>query len=174
MTKKSQQGFSLIEMALYIAILSFMLVIIVSILVTMNKSIRQIKVVKSIENSGIFSMERIVREIRDAQNIVTASSTLSSTPGATDPNTLVVSATTGTSTRTVSFSVQGGLLHIKENGVDQGSLTQSDARVTSLTFFKITTPHSTAVRTKMTVESGTSTYYRTGTFYATTILRGSL
>ncbi|MBX4189127.1 hypothetical protein KW785_00860 [Candidatus Parcubacteria bacterium] len=168
--RTSQAGFSLVEMALYVAILSFMLMIIINILEVMNKSVRRLHAEKSVQSSGVLALERIVRESRDAQSIVVASSTL-----ATSPGVVVLSGVDASSNpRTVIFSLQSGVLHIKENGVDQGALTQSDAKVTSLIFERLTTTHSEALRTQITIESGTSTHYRSEKFYSTTILRGSL
>jgi Tfp pilus assembly protein PilW len=163
-----QKGFSILEMMLYIVILSFMLAIIINILVVMNKSVRQLHALKSVETSGTFAMERIVRESRNASSIITASSTLDASPG------VLVLSDGSTSPRVVQFSLQNGQLRMKENGIDLGALTQGDASVTSLVFTKITTTHSTAVKAQMTIESGTSTFYRSGKFYSTVIFRESL
>jgi len=168
MTK--DKGYSLIEMVLYVTILSFMLAIIINMLVIMNKSVRQFHALKSVQTSGELSLERIVREVRNAESYVTASSTLNTSPG----NLVLSGVDASSTTRTVEFFVKDNGVHMKENGVDLGSLTASDARVTNLVFRQTATPHSQLIRTEMTVESGTSTYYRSSKFYATAILRGSI
>ncbi len=171
MTKLNKtKGFSLVEMIIYITILSFMLVVIVSILVTINKAGRGIKAAREIQDSGSLSLERIVREARQAINVSSASSTLGTSPGvlalnSTDSNGVA---------EAVQFYLQNNAIHLKINGVDKGALTRSDASVTNLVFTLITTTHSQAVRTQMTIESGTSTSYHSSKFYSTAVLRGSL
>jgi competence protein ComGC len=171
MTKlRHTQGFSLVEMIIYVTILSFMLVVIVSILVTITKAGRGIKAAREIQDSGSLSLERIVRETRQATSVNTASSTLDTSPGVL----MLTSTDSSGNAETVQFYLQSNALHLKINGVDKGALTRSDTSVTNLIFTKITTVHSQAVRTQMTIESGTSTSYRSSKFYTTTVLRGSL
>lgn len=167
---KKQKGFSLVEMVLYVAILAFMLAIIMNMLVAVTRSVRRLHSLKSVQTSGQLSLERIVRETRNASSYVSASSTLNSSPGV-----LYLSGVDASSSpRSVEFYLTNGAIHVKENGIDQGSLTQSDAKVTSLIFRATSTMHSQAVKTEIIIESGTSTSYRTSHFYATAILRGSI
>lgn len=169
MKKYIQNGFSLIEMLIYIAIMSLLLVIIANMLNSMIRTERIADSSKAVENAAVFGLERIVREVRDA-SLVSASSTLDVTPGVLS----LSGVDTSGSAKAVEFSLNQGVLHIKENGVDKGALTESRAKVTSLIFSLINSSSSKSVKTKMTVESGTSTNYRKETFYSTTILRGSI
>jgi len=157
------------EMLIYLSILALMLWVIGNILNSMIQTERVASSSKVVENAAIFGLERMVREIRDASN-VEASSVLDLNPGV-----LVLSGTdTNGGAKTIEFFLSLGALHIKENGVDKGALTESKATVTSLVFSLLSNPNSKSVKTVMTVESGTSTTYKKETFYSTTILRGSL
>ena len=163
------RGFSLVEMIIYIAILTLMLGVIISMLSSMIRTERIADSSKAVENAAIFGLERIVREVRDASTVA-ASSTLNTSPGL-----LSLSGTDGNGQpKTVEFSLQQGVLHIKENGTDKGALTENKAKVTSLIFNLISNTNSKSIKTVMTVESGTSTTYIQKTFYTTTILRGSI
>jgi len=166
----NKKGFSLVEMLIYIAILVLMLFVIVNILQTMVSSQRTLKTSKALENSGIFSLERMVREIRNAENVNTLQSALGNNPGV-----LVLSGTDEDGNpRTVKFLISGGLLTVEENGVSEGALTQVGTNITSLIFNHIITDNSEAVRIQMTVESGTGSNYRSENFYSTAVLRDSL
>ncbi|CAN5190506.1 hypothetical protein BH11PAT1_BH11PAT1_3340 [soil metagenome] len=170
MKKKLSRGFSLPEMLIYIVILTLILGVIVSILTSMIRTQRVAESSKSVENAAIFGLERIVRETRDASSVTVGSSVLDSSPGV-----LVLAGSDASGNpKTVEFSLQQGVLHIKENGTDKGALTENKVKVTSLVFSLISNINSKSVRTVMTVESGTSTTYKQETFYSTTVLRGSL
>ncbi len=87
---------------------------------------------------------------------------------------MLESTDTNGNPRTVKFKLINNRLNLEENGVDQGALTRVDSKVTRLVFTSIVSTSSRAIRTEITIESGTSTNYRSGKFYSTTILRGSL
>lgn len=166
----NKNGFSMMEMIIYIAILVLILVVVVNILFSIISSQKKFKTARSVENSAAYTLERINREVRDAVSIDTAGSVFGTNPGTLKLNTVDANG----NPRTVEFFVSSGAVRIKENSVDLGGLTQADGRVTNLVFTRITNTHSDSVRTELRVESGTSTNYRVENFYATTILRGSL
>ena len=114
-------------------------------------------------------LERMSRDIRGATTIDTAASTLGISPGVLKLNTTMSDG----SLTTVAFSLSSSTLHILEAGIDIGPITSSSTRITTLTFTKITTANSQAVKILMIVESGTSTTYRTKNFYTTVVLRNS-
>lgn len=160
-------GFSLIEMLVYIVILVFMLVIVLEVVVSVVRSDRVIETVRVIENSAIASIERVGREVRQADSINTAASSLGVHPGV-----LVLSGKDGAGNpRTVEFYLSGGQVMLKENGVNIGALSESSAEVTSLIFRRFAASTIEGIRTEMTIESGTSTHYRVKTFYSSATIR---
>jgi len=160
-------GFSLVEMIIYILILVSLLVVIMNITVSIVRSQRAVKASRNVENSAMISLERITREVRQMNDV---SSTLSVFD--TNPGTLVLNSTDiGGNPRTVEFYVASSTIFMKENGVVSGALSQSDAVITNLIFRHFSNASVDGIRIEMTIESGTSTYYRVGDFYSSAILR---
>ena len=158
------------EMMIYIGILVLIMVVVINILFSITSSQKKFKSAKSVENSAGYTLERITREIRDAQTVDTSGSSFGANPGVLKLTGIDANG----NSRTVEFFVSSSTVHIKENGVDLGRLTNADGRVTNLTFTHITNTHSDSVKTFITIESGTSTNYRSENFHSATILRGSL
>lgn len=165
-----KKGFSMIEMLVYITVLVFMLAIVLESVFSMASSDRKIKAARIIENSAVLSVEKMEREIRDAESIIVASSTLGTHPGK-----LVLSGKNASGTaRTVEFYLSAGKLLIRENEVELGTLTEKDAQVTNLVFNRFATSTSEGVKIDMTIEAGTSTSYRSEKFYSSAILRNTI
>ncbi len=169
------RGFSLVEMVVYVSVLIFMLFILVEVVTSFVRSERLIRTSRDIDNSALVSLERIGREVRRANSINVASSTLLSSPGV-----LVLSGEDGEGNlRMVEFFLSNSSLRYKENGVDLGPLTSSSTRVTNLVFRRFATSTgsgqgtsiSEGVRVELRLEGGTTTSYKTENFYSTALIR---
>ncbi len=161
------RGFSLVEMLIYMAILVLMLAVIMNIVISVISSGRVIKSLRNIENSTLVSFERITREIRQAGSINTASSVLN-----TNPSELILNDVDSLGNpRTVRFYLSSGILMMSENGMVAGALTQNNAYVSSLVFRRFSGSNSEGIRTEISIESGTSTHYRTNNFYFSSLSR---
>ena len=168
--KKNIKGFSLVEMLIYIAILVMMLMVIINMLYIISSSGRRLTSSRNIENSGAILFERITREIRNSTSVDSANSTFDTSPGV-----LVLNQTDlNSNAHSVKFIISSNTVHVLDNGTDQGPLTGIDTKVTNLVFSRITSTSSQAIRIQVTLQSGTSTAYKSKNFYSTTILRGSL
>lgn len=165
-TLSKQKGFSLLEMLFYIVILGLLLAIIMNIIVSVTRSERVIKSLRNIEDSAALSLERIGREVRQADSI-DASSVFESHPG----RLVLIGTDSEGSPRKVEFYLLNGRVLMKENDVDTGALTQTGSNVSNLVFYHFIGANSEGVRTKMTIDSGTSTHYRSEKFYSTAVLR---
>ena len=163
------RGMTFIELLIYVGILLMITGIVVSTLLALTRSYRTLKAVESIDSAAQISLERMTREIRTATSVDVGLSTLGSSPGVLQLNTLDASQ----SPTTAKFSMTGQIPHITQAGVDKGPLIASDVRMTSLIFRKITAAESQAVKIEIALESGTSTNYRSESFYTTVVLRGS-
>lgn len=166
-SRSKVEGFSLVEMLIYIAILVLMLSVIMNVIVSTVQSGRIIKALRNVENSAIISLERLVRETRQAESVNLATSVFGSSPG----RLVLEGVDAGGGPRTVEFYLSSDRLLFKENGIDLGALTQADARVSNLVFKRFTGPNSEGIRTEITIESGTSTNFRSNNFYFSTVLR---
>jgi hypothetical protein len=107
-------------------------------------------------------------EIRLANNIRTGTSTLGSSPGVLDLD----SVDSGGTAQTVKFDVSSGDLNLSYNGTLQASILAPNIDVTSLIFRKITTTNSTAVKVEITLQDTRDRTGLTEKFSDTIILRG--
>ncbi len=164
-----KKGTTLIEILIYLFIMVMLLVVVIDALVSFSRSFTLLQSGRNVENSAIASFERMTREIRDAENIDVAQSTLGTSSGQLFLNTTDSSG----NAKTIQFFLTGQVVHIKENGSDLGALTRASSRVTSLMFQRISTTNSEAVKISMTVESGTGPSYKSASFYDSVVLRGS-
>jgi len=166
-TISKRAGFSLLEMLLYVAILTFMIVVIMNILVSVSRSQKALVASRNIQASGMLTLERITREVRDANTISITESVF-----ATHPGRLVLESfdELGNS-RKVEFFLLNGAVHIMEDGVDLGQLSQPGVVVTGLLFRYLSSPNSKGVRTELILESGTGIASRTINLYSTSVIR---
>lgn len=129
MHSRTTNGFSLLELLVYVTILSATSILVVGVLLSLARSYGSLSVSKSIHRSAAVSLERLVREIRDASSITTAQSTFSEHPGV-----LVLETDVSGVESTVGFSVVDGALVVSQGGMSQGALTEPLVEVDSLIF----------------------------------------
>ncbi len=168
MTNKiKKSGFSLIEMVIYVSILSVISIFIVNMLISLTSTYRTVVALRSAENSGILAMERMSRDIRASTSINLGQSTLANSPGV-----LTLITTSGVISTTTKYYVDQGMLKVDVNGVYLGPLSLFNATVTNLVFRVIDSGVSQAVKVDMTVQGTTGTVTKTKTFHSTVILKG--
>lgn len=161
-------GFTLIEILVYIAILAVLSVAAVNMLLLVSSSLAEIRVTRSINAAAASSLERIIRQIRDADAVNVGSSTLGSSPG-------VLSLSGSESPVLIHrFSVSGGTLFFQSGSNTPIGLTASGLTVTNLVFRLITTSTtSQAVKVELTLAASTGKATTTQNFYGTAVLRNS-
>lgn len=165
----SESGFSLVEMLFYVVILSLSLIAVMQTLMVLTRSYGVLRSVQRIEREASTAMERMIREIRDANDIDDAGSVLGTNPG----ELLLRSTDSSGTARTVEFYLDGGKVSLRENGVVSGLLTTAKATVSNLVFRKITTTNSKGVKIEMTITTGSGPSAQSENFYATAVLRDS-
>lgn len=159
---KNQKGFTLIEMLFYVALFSVVSLILIKAIITMVGSFRETQITSDINQANQI-IERVSREIRQADGINTISGSnlkLDTTDASGNP-------------ATITFTLSGTNLELRENDVLIGNLNSTNVAVNSLSFTQITTTQSTAVKLTMTVQSNRYGSTRTANFYDTLVLRGS-
>lgn len=159
-------GFALIELLVYIAVLSLALLAIANTLIVITRSYSSVRSIAVVERNA-FAFERITREIRGSFGISDADSVFGANPGRLFLNTTDVLG----SPRTVLFYIEGISLMLKENGGVAQALTSPDVSVVGLVFRKITTPHSLGVKIELTLESGSGASFHRESLYDTVALR---
>ncbi len=164
-----KRGYTLIELLLYTGILIILVAVVGGTLLAFSRSYRSIAAEQALEQGAGSAMQRIVYEARNATSIDVVNSTFNSSPGKLSLN----SSDQSGNPQVIQFFLSSSTLHVSEAGVDKGPITPAAARVTSLIFRSITASSSKAIKIEITVESGTSSAYRTRSFYDTAILRPS-
>ena len=167
-TNIHHKGFSLIEMIIYISIVTVTFVIVVNTILSFTHSYRSLTALRLVEHTGVDAMERMSRDIRFAGIVDTANSTLGSSPGVLT----IVSTVSGVVT-TTKFYLQNDVVKVDVNGVYVGPLTISNTTVTSLLFTRLTNSVSSAVKVDMTVSATVSDVTKTNTYHSTIILKGT-
>lgn len=168
-TSRREVGFTLIEMLVYIAIVTVISVLVVGVLVSLSKSYAQLKITQSINESATSALNRMLLEIRQAYDVDTVASTFNVHPGQLTLDTM---DTLGNNTE-VSFLVSAGQIRVLENGVDAGVLTRSDVQLTSLIFEHLVSGESEAIRIWMVIEGSIGKVTKEEVFSTAAVLRGS-
>ena len=168
--KYKNRGYSLPEIIFYVAFFSVLTAIVVGMLVRMSNSRERLQASQKVANSATVSLDRMVREIRTASDMSTSTSILDTNPG----KLYLTSRDASGNIRSVEFYIATNTLRIKENNVDMGPLTEKGVSITNLIFRRSASSTDQAIKVEMTLESGTSTSYKSEKFYSTTILRQSI
>lgn len=133
--KKAITGFTLIEVLLYVAIVSIIFGGIMALLDATFKSRIRNEVIAEVERGGNMVMSIFAQHIRNARSIT--SPTASSTASA------VTLAMTDASISPVVFRLSGGRIEMSERGFGTTTITSSRLTASSLSFFNLsrsTTP----------------------------------
>jgi len=162
----SQKGLTLIETVVYISVLVVVIVGIVSAVVFATRTLGELKVSRDVRNSAITALERMGRDIRQAESIDVGASSF-------DTNADNVVLNTGGTPTTVEFYLDGGVVKVREEGSYTGDLTLPSVTATSLTFRQMTTANSSGVKVELSLQNTEGAVVATTTFYTSGVLRGS-
>jgi len=166
---KNNKGVTLMETILYMMILTFIMGVIVQMLVAIGGMYRGLKVTRELESSGTIVMERMLREVRNASNVVLNESTFGTSPG-----TLTISGTDESGNLyKITFSVSSGIARISKDGGQPVALTSSSGAVSYLLFTRVTSPNSEGVRIELEISGTSGTISKSERFYGFAVLRGS-
>ena len=162
----NKKGSSLLELLIYVAILSILILVMAQMTVTILRTHNSVKLAKDIESAGLSALERMTRDIHNANSINTASSTFSTNPG-------VLQLNLSGSPSVVKYYIATSTLRLNENGVYVGPLTSTNLTVSNLVFRQITTSNTKAVKIEFQVRGNFANASITKNFYTTAGLRGS-
>ncbi len=165
-TKYKNKGYTMVEMVIYIAIMSIVLLLIVNTVLSLTKSYRDLYALRIVDSTAVDSMERMTREIRGATSVDTTNSVFN-----TDPGVLTLVSTLGSTSTTTKFYISNGALKMDINGSYFGPLSDVDATIDSLTFAKLDSGISTAVKIDMTVSGRSGLAVKTKNYHTTILLK---
>jgi prepilin-type N-terminal cleavage/methylation domain-containing protein len=164
-----QYGFSLIEMLVYVAILATVFILVVNTILVVTGSYSSIKSSNDLNNSALVSLERLVRETRQANSIDLVQSVFGAHPGR-----LVLNTTDkNNDPLVIDFYIENNQLKIKKNGVLSGALVRDNVIVDNLVFRNLSTTTSSSVKIEMTLSVSEGKVNKTEKFYSSVVLRGS-
>jgi prepilin-type N-terminal cleavage/methylation domain-containing protein len=162
-----QKGFSLIEMIIYVAILSLVMFFVVNTLLSFNSTYREVRMQRSIDTSALMSLERMTRDIRLSKNIVVSQSSFNTPSGI-----LALYSVDGQVSTTTRFYLKNNVLQVDLNGVYSGPLTLAQVSVTNLTFNRLVSTSSEAVKIDMTLKYVYGSITRQKNYQTTVVLKG--
>ena len=169
MIQKDSKGFTLVEILVYISILTLLSFVAISSIIVMGKSFRSFSTSRDITEAGTIAMERMVREIRTGTDIDDANSVFNANPGQL---ALVTIDEFSGATSTSRFYISGGRLILLEATSTQ-MLTQDEVTIGNLMFTKLINGSSTeGVMIKLSIRGGSGSSTRTEIFRGGAILRG--
>lgn len=165
---RSERGFSLVEMVLYVSLFSLISVLSMNMLMQTMKSFTELRISRDINDSAVYVMERLTRDIRAATSVDMPNSTFDATPGRLTLNTVNASGTA----MVVEYDVLSSQLHVKENGVDKGSLMSAKTKIDALIFNYVNTGSTAGVRIHLHLRSERGSVSTVDHFYNTILMRG--
>ncbi len=169
MNIQKNKGYSIAEIIIYLAIFTAISIAVINSFIVIVGSFNTTRTYRDLLESGSVSMERISREIRQAQSVNLANSTFGSNPGVLELNTTDASG----NVITISFHISNNALNIYQNGVLVGNLLGQNISANSLIFRHIVTTNGEAIKVELTLQDTNSKTNQSANFYDTIILRGS-
>ena len=164
-----KKGVTLLETLIYTTLLSALSVVAVTSLLLLNQSLQSIVLGRIVDDAAQEIMEKIIREIRFADNVDLVQSTLS-----VNPSVLVLDSTDSVGTPVeVEFSISASVLEFKRDGTLVGPLTPNQVTIDELVFDHIVTPVSEAVKVSLVLQAQRGSVNIEETFNTTAVLRGS-
>ncbi|MES3005076.1 MAG: type II secretion system protein [Patescibacteria group bacterium] len=167
MLKNSKtRGYSLVEMIIYVTILSIVSVVLVNTLLSFTGSYKQLQALRAVDRSAMDVMEKFSRSIRSSTSIDIGGSSFGANPGV-----LVLVETDGLVSTTTRFYLENQVVKMDVNGVYYGPLSLGVADVTSLVFRKTDSDSTSAIKIEMTVSANIGGVTKQKNFFLTTVTK---
>ncbi|MEK7209109.1 MAG: prepilin-type N-terminal cleavage/methylation domain-containing protein [Patescibacteria group bacterium] len=167
--RPTNQGYTLLEAIIYLAVLTVLAMVFISLLFSMTQTYTEFRLTRAIASSALLGLERLTREIKQATSLDLVTSNLGAHPGR-----LVLNTTTADGTpTTIDFYLSAGSLMVKEGSNAAASTTAALVTVDNLIFQSINAAESVAVKIELTLSASRGQLSRAEKFYATAVLRGS-
>lgn len=163
------RGLSLIEVVLYVGLFSMVSIIAINSMMQTVNAFNNLRSSRDMNDSAVKVMERLTRDIKSSTLVDLTNSTFNADPGRLTLNTVNASGTP----MTVEYYVTANTLHIRENGVDKGSLISSRTEVEALVFNYINTGHTVGIKITLRLRPAHRIAVDDNYFYNTIILRGT-
>ncbi|MBI2639426.1 MAG: prepilin-type N-terminal cleavage/methylation domain-containing protein [Candidatus Sungbacteria bacterium] len=169
--ERKRNGFTLIELVVYVALLSVISLVTVNSILILNRTLVSFRLERRLTTSADTAMRRIGRELRLA-NDVYASSTLGVFPGVLSLSSQ--ESEDDAALKDVMIYTSGGAVILRRATSSPTVLTGDGVMVTNLMFWKITNGTvSKSVKVELTLSALSGSASTTKNYYTTIVLRGS-
>lgn len=166
--KKTKSGYSLVEMIVYVTLLTLISFIVVQTILSFTSSYSAMSLSRKIEHSGLGAMERMTYSIRRAATVDALNSNFAISPGV-----LILTHNLTTTPVSTKFYVDGGVLKMDIGGVYYGPLTTSDVFVTNFVVNKFDSSISSAIKIDITIQATMGDTTKSKDYHSFVVLRGS-
>ncbi len=157
----------MLELIVYVSIVAVMAVLSVQAMFSIMRAFDEIKSFSSVRESGVITLERMIKEIRFSKSIDYTGTTFNTNPGrlklnATDENGY---------SKIMEFYVSNGSLNIIDDGVEKGTITGSSTSITNFVLRESTTNKGVLIKIEMTIRDNRATNPKSVNFYGSAVLR---
>jgi len=133
------KGFSLVEMLVYVGVVSIVLLLVVAFIANLMRSYTRFRVEREISTNIRGAMNYMLREVKSAEDVYAPTSSFGVTPGQLSLETRTNLPADETTTF-IDFYVDDGQLFIKREGQNPSAITSDRVRVTTLRFNRFDPP----------------------------------
>lgn len=161
---RTQRGFSLIEMLVYLSLLIVITAVGISTILSFSDTFTRYQAEKQLTLQVRGALERMVADIRNATAVDVAASALGTSPGTLE---LLAVGTAQT------YTLTDGAVTVAVDGGTPSVLTGAGVTVDGLTFTHYESVSTELVRVAVTATASAGEVTVTETFYTSAVLRGS-
>lgn len=164
-----KRGFTLVEVLIYSAVGTALLIVMSVSIVSLQRSFQMIQTDFVVNQSVSSVFETLSREIRGATSVDTVNSVLGRDVGVLSLNKIDRSGQNNKS----NFILSDGILYYQKGSEERVALNRKEAPITRFTLNALTSPHSYAVKIDLAILHFKDKATTTENFSTTYILRGS-
>lgn len=168
MSTRNNEGYSIIEILVYLAIFSALSITVINSFLVMNHAVQASHIAGDILENGQVSLNRLARQIHRASSVDVAGSTFDSTPGVLS----LQSTDSSGAPIIVRFIVESGALVEYVGETRTVLISGQTVSVDALVFRHITMSHGEAVKIEMKIKNITKKTPLYASFYDTIIVQG--
>lgn len=168
---KKNKGFTIVEIIAYFSILAIVSTLVITSIINLFKNYNIVKINQEIEYNAISILDKLTRDVRDANKINIQNSSFSVAQGSLSLD--ISSSTNSLITNNVKFYLENNKIKYMQDGVYFGNLSTNSVAVSSFKIFYINASSSEAIKVELDLSAnanpGISPIYKK--FYTTIQLR---
>jgi competence protein ComGC len=166
--KKNSEGFTLVELLIYIAGLLALGSVLTLLVVQFYSMYKEIVSIPRADRTGLLLVDRITKEIRSASQIDLLESQFNNINGVLDLDSVIDEDTVEK-----KFYIEDGIVKYQEDSEDPVNLSSKDFTVSNFNFTLVQTPISEAVKFDMELQFQTRNATQTKSYTGFAIIRES-